>query len=123
MDEKNVCKTNELNVEGNQEEQVKGYNEKISVSKNSSSTVTSGSTGSLAGYAYYSASCTSGTLTATVQYYNNTTQTYENTLATRKITSGQSFSNESAHVGGARLFRLVLSGSTGRGSGSIQGYD
>lgn len=106
-----------------QEEQVRGYHETMYATKSGASNAYSGSTGSLAGYAYYSASCTTGTMTATVQYYNNISQTYENTLASRTISAGESFSGGSAHEGGARMFRLVLSGLSGRGEGSIQGYN
>jgi len=107
----------------NRDEQVRGYHETMYVTKSGIASVNSGSTASTAGYVYYSASCTSGTMTATVQYYNNNNQKYENTLASRTISSGESFSGLSAHEPGAVLFRLALSGMTGRGNGSIQGYD
>lgn len=120
MDE-NLSLSNELNKKI-QDEEVRGYHETMYVTKSGASAVNSGSTGSLSGYAYYSASCTSGTMKVTVQYYDSTNQTYTN-LVSHTISSGESFSNKSAHEGGIRMFRLVLSGWSGRGEGSIQGYN
>ena len=85
--------------------------------------MTSGSTGSTIGCAYYSASCTAGTMTATVQYYDSSDHKYHNSLATKTIKAGESFNNRVANEAGRNLFRLVVSGATGRGSGTIQGYN
>ena len=123
MSEKNASQENEFSEEKNQGEEVRGYHETMYVTKSGLGDATSGSTGSLTGYAYYSATCTSGYILAKVQYYNNISQEYESIQsATKTLTSGSSFSGESVNEPGAVMLRLVLSG-PGFGNGSIQGYN
>ena len=123
MEEKNVSLSNEVNTDNNQDEQVRGYHETMYVTKSGLGDATSGSTGSLTGYAYYSASCTMGMIFATAQYYDNNDQKYKNIAgSTRTLTSGSSFSGLSTNEPGAVLLRLSLTG-PGTGEGSIQGYN
>lgn len=123
MSEKIASQENEFSEEKNQGEEVRGYHETMYVTKSGLGDATSGSTGSLTGYAYYSAACTEGLIFAKVQYYNNNTQEYKTIhSATRTLTSGSSFSGESVNEPGAVMLRLVLSG-PGLGNGSIQGYN
>lgn len=102
--------------------QARAYISYETVTKSGISTVHSNSTGTNSFHVDYGASCTSGTLYATVQYY--TANGYENVPgATKTLSAGGTVSSASVYYSPYKIFRLELSGTTGRGNGWIQGRE
>lgn len=92
------------------------------VSKTGVGTVYSNSTGTNTFHVEFGASCTAGTMYVTPQYY--TGQGYRSiNEASKMLDKGLSLPGESVYYSPAKIFRLELSGLTGRGNGWIQGKE
>ncbi len=92
------------------------------VSKTGPGTVHSNSTGTLTFHVEFGAKCTAGTMYVTPQYYTaNGYQPIEE--ATKILTKNLSLPGESVYYSPVAIFRLELSGLTGRGDGWIQGKE
>lgn len=93
------------------------------VYKTGSANAYSNSTGTNIYQVFYAAKKSSGTLKATVQYYNS--GSYVNVTGSTR-TAGDtmpSWGTWSCNIPPYKVFRLMLSGSTGRGEGHIQGQE
>ena len=86
------------------------------VRKTGVSTVYSGASGGTLGYAKYNASCDKGTMIVSAQEWRNGKYM---TAASKTISSGRVGSDQTAKTG-CVLWRIKLSGATGRGYGSIK---
>lgn len=92
------------------------------VSKTGIDAVHTNSTGTNTFHVEFGATCTAGTMYVTPQYY--TSQGYRPiSEATKTLNKGLSLPGESVYYSPAKLFRLELSGFTGRGTGWIQGKE
>lgn len=98
-----------------------GYLTKETVTKSSSATVHSNATGTNSFAFNYGATRTAGSLTVEVQhYYEGTYLTIVPITRTLDGTTASSFSDVGEYAA-FKMFRIQLSGLTGRGSGWIQG--
>lgn len=100
---------------------VHGKGTYVTVTKDGIATVYSNSTGTNSYYVAYGGSRTSGTLYVTLQYYD--AGTYKDVPGGLTLDSGNSTGSTTAYYPPYKLYRLKLSGLTGRGSGNAQGQD
>lgn len=96
-----------------------GYLTKETVIKNGPGTVHSNATGTNSFAFNYGASCSSGSMTVEVQHYLD--GVYLPIVPIRKVISADSSFSDYGEYSGYKMFRIQLSGLTGRGSGWIQG--
>lgn len=102
--------------------QARAYISYETVTKSGASAVYSNSTGTNLFHVDYGASCASGTLYATVQYY--TANGYVDIAeSTKSLSAGETVRSASVYYSPYKIFRLKLSGVTGKGNGWIQGRE
>lgn len=100
--------------------QKRDYMTKETVEKSGMSTAYSNSTGTNIWSVNYGATCTSGTLTVTVQGYDG--DWYDLPLSIHTLNAGESGSWTYTDPSySCKMYRLKLSGTLGRGNGYIQG--
>lgn len=95
--------------------------EYVSVVKNSTAAVVSGSTGTNTFYAFYGGYRTAGTLYVTAQYYE--AGIYKDVPGGLALDSNNVTGQSSVRMPPYKIYRVMLYGSSGRGSGWIQGQD
>lgn len=96
-----------------------GMGKTARIAKYAKATVYSDVTGSYLGYATYGADCTKGTLTVTAQYFKNIEKGYKS-AGVKFVDAGKSVTANTAKTG-YKMWRVKVSGSSGRGIGWIKG--
>lgn len=100
---------------------VYGYLTLETVTKDGTATVHSNSTGTNSFGFDYGADRTKGTLIVEVQYYNDQGKYSSIIPITRTLNASDPKFSDTGYYPPCKIFRIQLSGSTGRGSGWIQG--